>query len=160
MDFIGIIGGLASIIGAYVSIKQSREAKKAKNESKTAQKEVEKIRDKFFQKNQHDVLSNFQKDCVKFSNFLQNASYDRDAQGQEENYVEIETDSFLSKFNIVISSTSSDTRTKLERLYNTINITKSTEYIKKKDKIANILNAVRELIRIISDFMVNYKLDI
>ena len=110
MDWLGIVsikGGVASVIGAYLSYRQSKEAKKA-------QEATEAARDKIFQNIQYEDFASFQKDCSKFESFLLKASKGKDLQGKSEDYVEDELEGFLTKFNVEISKSSGEERDELQ----------------------------------------------
>lgn len=81
---------IASVIGAVISFRQSKEAKKAKDASVAAQEATEEARDRFFHNIQFEGMESFVKDCEKFCRFLQEASTGRNAQGKKDNYVENE----------------------------------------------------------------------
>ena len=156
MDWVGIvsiIGGVASVIGACLSYRQSKEAKKA-------QEATEAARDKIFQNIQYEDFASFQKDCSKFESFLLKASKGKDLQGKSEDYVEDELEGFLIKFNVEISKSSGEERDELQRRYNTLCSKRNTVDANDRNAILGLLDEVRKLSRGVADIQMKNKLSV
>ena len=145
--------GIASIIGAYVSYKQSKEAIKAKKATEAAQ-------DRIFQNIQFGDFALFQKECERFCRLLQQASVGKDAQGKKENYVENELETFLTKFNGIISNSTGDIRIELEGKYELLKQMRNLVETKDIGSILKLLDEARELSRCIADVQMKNKLNV
>lgn len=150
-EIVGLLGTVASIIGAIVSLCQSKKAISAKEATEAA-------RDKFFQNIQHEDFVIFQKECDKFCRLLQQASTGKDSKGKKENYVENELESFLTKFNPVISNTSDNVRKELEGLFESMKAKRCQVKTNDKDSILILLDDARKLTRCITDIQMKNKL--
>ena len=151
MDWVGIIGGSASIIGAIVSCWQCWKAKKAKDATENA-------RDKIFQNIQYEDFTSFLKECSKFEAFLLKASKGKDIQGKNETFVADELESFLSIFNTQISKTSGVDRNNLQKQYDALCARRKEVNSKDRDSILGVIDDVRPLSRMVSDIQMNNKL--
>ena len=158
LDVAGFIGTIASVVGAVISFRQSKEAKIAKDASVAAQRATEEARERFFHNIQFVRMESFVKDCDKFCRFLQDASTGKNAQGKKDNYVENELESFLTKFNMAISSTSDVVREKLEQKYVSINDKRNSVKTGDKHTILPLLDEVRILTRSVADLQMKNKL--
>lgn len=152
-NIIGIIGTIASIIGAIVSINQSRKAVKAKDATLNAQKKI-------FKHMQFENFSSFKDECSKFVRFLERASSKAKPEGTSDKYVEDELEKFLSKFNEALSNADNEEREELEEKYNIL-INKRDD-VKSDDKrtILDLLDHIRVLKRSISDIQMSNKLSV
>lgn len=163
MDWVGvvsIIGGVASVIGAYLSYWQSKEAKKAQEATEEAKEATELARDKIFQNIQYEDFASFQKDCGKFEIFLLKASKGKDLQGKSEDYVEDELEGFLTKFNVEISKTSGEERDELQRRYSTLCSKRNTVDASDRNAILELLDDVKKLSRSVADIQMKNKLSV
>lgn len=166
MDWVGIasiIGSIASIIGAAISIRQSSQAKKAKDASVAAQEATEVARDKILQNIQYENFVSFQKECSKFEGFLLKASKTSKGQhvlGKSENYVEDGLEDFLTRFNLEIGKTSGVVREELQRLYNTLCSKRNTVDASNRNAILGLLDDVRKLSRSVVDTQMKNKLSV
>ena len=153
MDFVGIIGGTASVIGAFISSWQCRKAKKAKEATEAA-------RDKIFQNIQYEEFATFQKDCGKLERFLHQASKGKDLQGKSEDYIEDELESFITKFNVEISKTSGGEREELQKQYEALCAKRNTVSAGNRVAILALLDDVRKLSRCVADIQMKNKLSV
>ncbi len=152
-EIVGLLGAAASVIGAIVSLYQSKKAISAKEATEAA-------RDKFFQNIQHENFVTFKKECDKFCRVLQQAWTGKDSKGKQQNYVEKELDSFLTTFNTAISNTSGNVRKALERLYEKMKSNRGKIKTEDKNSICDLLDNARELSRCIADIQMNNKLHV
>lgn len=153
MDWLDILGGTGSVLGAIISCWQCRKAKKA-------QKATEDARDKIFQNIQYEDFASFQKECVKFESFLLKASRGKDTQGKNDNYVADELELFISFFNTQISKTSGEDRNRLQNQYEALCMRRKTVNTKDRDSILGVIDNVRSLSRLVSDIQMNHKLSV
>jgi hypothetical protein len=163
MDWVGIvsiIGGIASIIGAAISIWQSFQAKKAKDASVAAQEATEVARDKILQNIQYENFVSFQKECEKFGIFLHKASKNSSLQGKSANYVEDELEKFVTSFNVEITKTKGADRDCLMECYNTLTAKRGTVAAGNRENILALLDDVRTLTRKVADLQMKNKLSV
>ncbi len=157
---IGVVGGVASIIGAIVSCHQSKEADKAKDASVAAKEAIEAARDKIFQNIQLEDFTSFQKECEKFIRFLHLASKGKYKQGKNKQFIEDALESFITKFNNEISRSSGDDRDKLLKQYDILNSKRNTVNSDDRTAILLLLDDIRFISRTIADIQMKNKLNI
>lgn len=160
MDWISIIGGIASVVGAVISIWQCCQAEKAKEASEAAQKATEAARDKIFQNIQYEGFASFQNECGKFEVFLQKASKGKGSQGKSADYVEDELEAFITKFNVEVSKTYGEERKKMQTQYEALCSKRNTVGAGNRNAILLLLDDVRCLKRFIADIQMKNKLSV
>lgn len=157
---IGFIGGVASVIGAIISYRQSKEAGKAKEASEAARDATEAARDRFFQNIQYEEFAAFLKECEKFERFLHTASKDKDVQGKSVSYVEDELEKFVTKFNVEISKSTGSDRDSLMESYQALTAKRNTVKAGNRDNILALLDETRILTRKVADIQMSNKISV
>ena len=157
---IGIIGGTASIIGAVISHKQSKEAVKAKEASVAAKEATEAARDKIFQNIQYEEFTSFLKECEKFGVFLHKACKGNTQQGKSENFVEDELEKFVTNFNVEITKATGPDRDSLLESYKALAARRGTVAAGNRVNILALLDDVRALIRKVADLQMKNKMSV
>ena len=160
MEVAGIIGGVASVIGAVISIWQCFQAKKAKDASVAAQEATEAAQDKIFQNIQYEGLTRFQKECEKFEIFLHKATKNGTLQGKSPNYVEDELEKFVTSFNVEITKTAGVDRDSLMESYKALTARRSTVAAGNRSNILALLDDVRSLTRKVADLQMKNKMSV
>ena len=160
---ITIIGTIASLLGAYISFTQSKEAKKSKSAAELAKKATLQARDKIFRHFQLEQLIVFKGECDKFVRLLEKTAGSKEVpNGRSPKYVENKLEHFLTLFNESISMATDreDLRVLLEEKYNIISAKRSSVTTDDKESIRNLLDEMRSLARLINDNKTSNKLSV
>lgn len=157
---VGMLGTAASLLGAGISIYQSREANKAKKATEAAREATEAARDKFLQNIQYEDFTQFKKDCDKFCGVLQQATTGKGIEGRSDNYLENELEKFVTKLNNAISNSKDNIRTKLEGYYKNMQSRRAAVQSNDKSALIRVLDDVREISRFVSDVQMKNKLTV
>ena len=145
---ISFLGSILSFIGTYFSYIQYKR-------TKTVKESVEEFRDEIVIKQQLIEFSDFLKVTNKFLTSIQNASNKSVSQGKDKEYLNIELEKYLTKFNRVIATANNNTKNILNQHYKKLELHRSKIDLNNKNSILSLIDDIRNLERSMTESQIN-----